>query len=427
MKSQGKRVWVLALALLWAMGLAQRPAEIRVGIVTFLSGPASVFGVPARNAAELLIDQWNREGGIAGVRIRPIVVDEAGGAERQVAEFRRLVLDERVDLVIGYISSADCLAVAPVAEELRVPTILFDCGTPQIFEERRYTYVFRTAAHAVIDNVAAALYVLKTNPNVRTIAGINQDYAWGRDAWELFKAAMQALKPDVRVVAEFWPRLYAGDYSTEISRLLALRPDVIHSSFWGGDLISFVRQGLGRGLFARSRVVLVAGEHMLQELGRTLPNGVIIGARGDHWFLHPTAKDNPEHRAFVEEYRRRFNRYPVYPSYHMTQALLAMRAGYEQALKGTGGRWPTKEEFARAMVGLEVKTFTGTIRIREDHQAIEDALFGLSSQTPQYPFATLEKMILFPASMVNPPVGVKSLDWVRSLRPELLRQVPEPR
>ncbi|MFD3005278.1 ABC transporter substrate-binding protein [Thermus tengchongensis] len=398
-----------------------------MGIVTFLSGPASVFGIPARNAADLLIDQWNRQGGIAGVRIRPIVIDEAGGAERQVAEFRRLALDERVDLVIGYISSADCLAVAPVAEELRMPTILFDCGTPQVFEERRYTYVFRTAAHAALDNVAAALYILKTNPNVRTIAGINQDYAWGRDAWELFKGAMQALKPDVRVVGEFWPRLYAGEYSTEISRLLSLRPDIIHSSFWGGDLISFVRQGLGRGLFGRSRVVLVAGEHMLQELGRTLPNGVIVGARGDHWFLHPTSRDDPEHRAFVEEYRRRFNRYPVYPSYHMAQALLAMRAGYERALRATGGRWPTKEEFVQALVGLEIKTFTGKIRIREDHQAIEDALFGQTVQTPQYPFAILERMILFPASMVNPPVGVRSVDWVRTLRPELLRQVPDPR
>lgn len=228
-----KGLWALVLVFFGVVAWSQRPAEIRVGIVTFLSGPASVFGIPARNAADLLIDQWNRQGGIAGVRIRPIVIDEAGGAERQVAEFRRLALDERVDLVIGYISSADCLAVAPVAEELRMPTILFDCGTPQVFEERRYTYVFRTAAHAALDNVAAALYILKTNPNVRTIAGINQDYAWGRDAWELFKGAMQALKPDVRVVGEFWPRLYAGEYSTEISRLLSLRPDIIHSSFWG--------------------------------------------------------------------------------------------------------------------------------------------------------------------------------------------------
>ncbi|GAB5601663.1 ABC transporter substrate-binding protein [Thermus sp. FJN-A] len=413
--------------LFFVFALAQRPSEIKVGIVTFLSGPASVFGIPAKNAADLLIDQWNRAGGIAGVRVRPVVVDEAGGAEKQVAELRRLVLEERVDLVIGYISSADCLAVAPVAEELKVPLILFDCGTPQIFEERRYAYVFRTAAHAALDSVAAALYVLKTNPNLRTIAGINQDYAWGRDSWELFKGTILALKPDVRVVAELWPRLYAGEYSTEISRLLSLRPEVIHSSFWGGDLVSFVRQGLGRGLFGRSRVVLTAGEHMLQELGRSLPSGVIIGARGDHWFLHPTAKDDPAHRAFVEEYWRRFNRYPVYPSYHMTQALLAMRAGYERALRGTGGRWPTREEFAQALVGLEVKTFTGSIRIREDHQAVEDALYGVTAHTPQYPFAVLERMILFPKELVNPPVGLRSADWVKTLRPEVLRQVPDPR
>ncbi len=422
------RLGLAGVLFLFSLGAwAQRPAEIKVGIVTFLSGPASVFGVPAKNAADLLIDQWNRAGGIAGVRIRPVIVDEAGGAERQVAEFRRLVLEERVDLVIGYISSADCLAVAPVAEELKVPLILFDCGTPQIFEERRYTYVFRTAAHAALDSVAAALYVLKTNPNLRTIAGINQDYAWGRDSWELFKGAVLALKPDVRVVAELWPRLYAGEYSTEISRLLALRPDVIHSSFWGGDLVSFVRQGLGRGLFGRSRVVLTAGEHMLQELGRSLPSGVIVGARGDHWFLHPKAKDAPDHRSFVEEYRRRFNRYPIYPSYHMTQALLAMRAGFERALQTNGGRWPTKEELIRALVGLEVKTFTGAIWIRDDHQAVEDALYGLTVQTPQYPFAILERMVLFPKELVNPPLGVKSADWVKTLRPEILRQVPEPR
>lgn len=417
---------LIGLLLSSSLVVAQGPTEIRVGVVTFLSGPASVFGVPAKNAAELLADTWNRQGGINGVRIRLVIADEAGGAERQVAEFRRLVLAERVDLVIGYISSADCLAVAPVAEELRVPTILFDCGTPQIFEERRYNYVFRTAAHAALDAVSAALYVLKTNPNVRTIAGINQDYAWGRDSWELFKGAIQTLKPDVKVVGEFWPRLYAGEYTTEISRLLVLRPDIIHTSFWGGDLVSFVRQALGRGLFGRSKVVITPGEHMLQELGRVLPNGVIVGARGDHWFLHPKAKDEPEHRNFVEEYRRRYNRYPVYPSYHMTQAMLAMRAGYERALKATGGRWPTREEFARSLVGLEIKTFTGTIRIREDHQAVEDALYGVTLQTPQYPFAILDQVIVFPANTVNPPVGVKSIDWVRSLRPDLLRQVPDP-
>ena len=55
---------------------------------------------------------------------------------------------QNVDIVIGYISSGDCLAIAPVAEELKKLTILFDCGTPRIFEDASYKYVFRTGPTA---------------------------------------------------------------------------------------------------------------------------------------------------------------------------------------------------------------------------------------------------------------------------------------
>ena len=62
-----------------------------------------------------------------------------------MTEYRDLVERQKVDVVIGYISSGDCLAVAPVAEELKKLTIFFDCGTPRIFEDAAYKYVFRTA------------------------------------------------------------------------------------------------------------------------------------------------------------------------------------------------------------------------------------------------------------------------------------------
>jgi branched-chain amino acid transport system substrate-binding protein len=52
-----RTIWGIVLVALVSVALAQRPAEIRLGIVTFLSGPASVFGIPAKNAADLLIDQ----------------------------------------------------------------------------------------------------------------------------------------------------------------------------------------------------------------------------------------------------------------------------------------------------------------------------------------------------------------------------------
>lgn len=414
-------LFVLAGAVVGVIGLAgppsaaaqAKPAELKIGIVSFLSGPATVFGVPSKNAAEWLIDKYNREGGIGGVKIRPVYADEAGGAEKQVGEFRRLVLDEKVDLVIGYISSADCLAVAPVAEELRKLTVLFDCGTNRIFEDNKYKYVFRTKAHQVLDSVAAAKYVLSVKPNVKTIAGINQDYAWGRDSWESFRRAMLKLKPDVQVVAELWPKLLAGEYSAEISRLLVAKPDVIHSSFWNGDIIGLVKQGAPRGLFSQSLVVLTAGEHMLQDVGKDMPEGVVIGARGDHWFLHNA--NDPLHKEFVDGYRAKYGRYPIYPSYHMYQAVAGVKAAYEKAIKDAGGAWPSLDQVIKAFEGIEYRVPPGrTMTIRGDHNGIEPAIMGLTKHDPQYPFAILDRMTVFPAAEVNPPLGVKSNDWIDS-------------
>ena len=150
----------VAFTLAAALAAPAAAQEYRLGIVTFLSGGAAgPFGIPARNAAELVIDTLNagklpapyNTKGIAGRQIAPIVIDEAGGASKQVTEYRNLVQKQGVDAVIGYISSGDCLAVAPVAEELKKLTIFFDCGTPRIFEERSYSHLFRTGPTAAMD------------------------------------------------------------------------------------------------------------------------------------------------------------------------------------------------------------------------------------------------------------------------------------
>ena len=400
---------------------AAKPPEFKIGVTTFLSGPASVFGVPSRKACEMLVEQINAAGGVAGVPLRPFFVDEGPGTDHLVGEFRRLVQSEGVHAMLQSISSGSCLACTPLSRELQKLTILWDCGTQRIFEENRWEYAFRTQGYGTPEILAPLLYLLKTKPNFRTVAVINQDYAWGRDSWELWKAGMDALKPGVRVVAEMFPRFGSTDFSTEITRLLALRPDVILSTSWGGELVTFVRQATERRLHERSTFVLPVAEASLPTLGRSMPEGHIIGTRGDHWNNHP-APANPElFNGLVNSYRQRYNEWPIYPVHHMAQALWALKAGVEKAVAAKGGAWPSDLDMANAFRGLSFPTPTSTITLREDGQGLEDQIVGLSSFNDRFPFAVPKEMMLFPGAQVSAPVGQVSTNWLKTLTPAMIQ------
>ena len=126
----------IAAAMLLTLGTAvtaNAADEFKIGIVSFLSGQAAdSFGVPAVNGAKVLIEAFNNgtapapynKKGFGGLTIEPIYVDENGGATKQVQELRNLYDREQVDAVVGYVGSGDCLAVAPVAEEMKKFLIL---------------------------------------------------------------------------------------------------------------------------------------------------------------------------------------------------------------------------------------------------------------------------------------------------------------
>lgn len=421
--SKAIRVAAFAAASLFtAAASAQtgKPAEIKIGITTFLSGPASVFGVPAKAAADMYIEQINAAGGIKGVKIVPVYIDEGVGGDKFLSEYRRLVQEQGVKTMLSAISSGNCNIVAPVAEDLKVLNVMWDCGTEKVLEEKRYRYVVRTQANATAEMVATVLYLLRTKPNFKTIAVVNQDYAYGRDSWELFRNTLLALKPDTKIVAELFPKFGATDFSTEVSRLQALRPDVILSTSWGGDLDTFVRQAAQRGLTRNSLFVLPLAESSLERLGTIVPDGAIVGARGDHYFLHPELKDDPKLKNFAQKFKAKTGAYPIYSVHHMIQAIDAVVANYDKAIADAKGQWPSTEQLADSMHGLTFRGLTRPVVIRADGQGLEDQLLGVAKKTAAYPFPVIDKMVIYPGALVTAPVGKKSPDWVKTLTPAIM-------
>ena len=404
---------LVAAYLQFGPALAQsKPSEIKIAIVQFLSGAGAPHDASAVNTARLLTEQFPAAGGIEGVRLNTMYVDEAGSATDKVAEYRRLVQDEKITVAIGYTSSANCLAVAPVADELKTLTIFHVCANYRLIDKGVHRYVFRTAAHAASENISAALYVLATKPDLKTIAGLNYDYAYGRDSWDVFKRTILKLKPDVQVAGELWTKFLATEYSAEISRLLALKPDVIHTVNWGAGLTSLINQGETRGLFEQSLVMMTTG---LLNQAEILPKGAAFSGRGYH-LQYPDPDKNAGNREYLRSYKAKFNSMPDYQGTFMAQAFYGLKAAIEKAAKVKNGAWPTTEEIAAAMEGLEFDTPRGRVLVRKDHEAVHEAMWGLTSgqKHPAFGYPILDQFRVFPAADVTPPEGKKTVEWIES-------------
>ena len=393
--------------------------EYKLGLVTFLSGGGSgPFGVPAKNAADLIIDAINdgtlpapvKGKGIDGRQIKKIYVDESGGATKQTSEYRNLVERDGVDSVVGYISSGDCLAIPAVAELLKTLTVLFDCGTPRVFEEADYKYVFRTNATATMDNVGAARYIHDTIPNMKSVAGINQNYSWGHDSWRDFTETLKVLrKGDLKITTEQFPILFAGQYGAEISALQVKSASVFHSSFWGGDTEAFILQASARGLLEDSQILLTACEPTLRTMAAHLPEGAIVGARGPYGPFAPESKLNTW---FVTEYTKRYGFAPTFPSYHMAQAIIGLKLAHDKA-----GVVASTEKVIKAFEYMEFEGPGGTVNMNrgKGHQSVTETVYGRFTKKNGKPSFT--NVSRYAADCVNPPEGVKALDWIKSGMP----------
>ncbi|WP_424830231.1 ABC transporter substrate-binding protein [Ruegeria sp.] len=401
--------------------------SFKVAVVSFLTGPAAgPFGVPGRNGAELVIDAINdgtipapySAPGFGGLQLEAIFADESGGNAKQVAEYRNLVEKQDVDAVLGYISSGSCMSIAPVAEELKTLTVMSVCGTPRLFEGSDWKYTFRTQAHAVGDSVAAALYIRDQLGDVASYSGINQNYAWGQDSWKFFDIAMQKLAPGSEASDNpQFPKIFAGQYGTEISTLLLEDSDLVHSSFWDGDIEAFVLQASVRGFFDKKRFISVAGASAIDNLGKRFPSGTVIGTRGEFGIL-VREQEGELNEWFINAYKERYGVYPLESSYQYAQSVLALKAAMDKAAADNGAA-PDTDQIIAAMTGLDFESLAGDVSfaLGNGHQAIHAVGYGITAWDDEKDEPTVVDVKVYPAHCILPPAGQLSEDWLEAGMP----------
>ena len=400
---------------------------VKIGVPTFLTGAgAPAFGIPGKRGAELIVRGINNgelpapynTKGLAGRQIEALIYDEAGGGTKQVTEIRNKAQKDKVDAIIGQISSGTCAATTKVSEEVKVLTIQTVCGTPRIFEDINPNpkYVFRTMNHGTANNVSAAHYITsKFADRVgKGFTGINQNYAWGQDSWRDFSLAMKILMPGVKGSSKNqMPKIFSGQYGSEISALSRSKEGLVHSSFWGGDLEAFIGQASARGLFKRKLFVFTVGETVAYRLGKKFPEGIIVGTRGPYG-MYVVDDPSPLNQWFQKEYRKAYGSPPAQPSYQFAQGFLAAKYAYDKAAK-QAGKFPTTDQVIAALTGATFPTFVGNVRmgLGKGHQGLTDDMWGVTVWDEKRNEMVVKDVVTFSPECVMPPAGMKGVDWIK--------------
>ena len=143
------RLFFAAALALAALAVHAQQKEIKIGFIYDVSGPFAGGGSePAQLGTRAAVDYFNERGGVAGYKINAIFVDAQSKVDVAINEMTRLIEQERVDIVSGVYSSAQCVPMVQQADSRKKFTWLNVCIATAVFKDKKLQYVFRPQAHS---------------------------------------------------------------------------------------------------------------------------------------------------------------------------------------------------------------------------------------------------------------------------------------
>ncbi len=406
---------------------------LKLGHMTFLSGPAALAGEPMFSGTILAAEEINAEGGLLGRRkIEVLKADENAGTDANVKEMKRLRLQEKIELFTGITSSGNTPALGPVAEELKLLTIFVDGCTDFLFDKvvPSPKYIFRITNIQSADGVTAGIAAATTWPEARRVAHIHPDYSYGHNAFDHSTLVLQKMLPGVEIVSEGWPKLGTTDFTTHITKTISAKPDLLFSSVWGGDYVALYKQALGYGMFKKMKfATTLAFGVKPHAIGKDHPEGALAGCHANYFFTYPPGNRWPPNTEFVKKYFERWKEYPNFQAEGAYVALRMYKLAVERANKLLGG-WPDDEAIIGQLEGLGYTGPAGYVYIRPDnHQGYKDAITGFSKNVDQYNFQIMDpnRVITIPIRNITAPPGwppddiSRTHSWIAKTWPKATR------
>jgi branched-chain amino acid transport system substrate-binding protein len=343
-----------ALALFVGPALAQQKT-VKIGFISTFSGPVAAIGNDMKNSFELGLDQHGRK--LGGLPVEVIYADDQLKPEVGVQKTQELIESDHVDFIVGYIWSNVLLASLKPLVDSKTMTVVTNAGPNQLAGELCSPYVFSTSWQN--DQTPAAVGRYMNEKGVKTAFLIGPNYAAGKD----MLAGVQTTFKGQIVGQELtrWPDQL--DFSAELSKARAAKPDAIFAFYPGGAGIQFITQYVQAGL--KGQIPLYTA-FTIDDLSLPRLKDLAIGVPGAQEWVNDLPND--ANKKYVADYKAKYH---ASPSFYGAQTYDAVGL-IDSAITAVKGDLSNKDGMRKEMEKADFKSVRGEFKFGNNHIPIQN-------------------------------------------------------
>jgi len=374
--TNGKPIAVMAALLALSVSAARAEENLKIGLIATLSGPPAVLGQQLRNGFALAVKELH--GKLGGRDTEIVVTDDELKPDVAVSKVKALVERDKVDFVVGPVFSNILAAIMKPVTEANVILISPNAGTSSFAGKECNPNFFVTSYQN--DQVHEVLGQYAQDSGFKKVIIIVPNYQAGKDAAAGFKHKFSG-----EVLDEIYVPLGQLDYSAELSRIAAAKPDAIFAFLPGGMGVNFVKQYRQAGLVEK---IPFLSAFTVDESTLPAQQDAALGMFGGaNWAPN---LDNPQNKAFVDAYLKEYNAVPGTYAFQAYDAAMLI----DSAVRAVKGNVADRDALRAALMKADFKSLRGAFKFNTNHYPIQNFYLVKVAKRPDGKFETeIEKKV----------------------------------
>ncbi len=352
-------IWLGAVAALGLAALPVQAAEIKIGFITTLTGPAAVIGNDFRNGAEMALQHIGKKMGPLDVNI--IYGDDEQNPQKGKQAVEKLVERDNVDVVTGQIWSNVLLASKDVVLDANKFLISANAGPSDLAGKACHKNFFNVSWQN--DQTPMALGELLNQKGVKSLYLVAPNYAAGQDMVAGVERTFKGKIVGKDMTA--WPAQM--DWSAELTKVKAANPDGVFVFYPGGHGPAFLTQYDQAGLTGKIPLYSVytvdaLSLPLLQKAGNKTALGTFLTQ------MWAADMDNAANKKFVADFKAKHGTYPSYYAAQAYDSIMLIKSGVE-AVKGN---LKDQDGMRKAFEAAKFDSVRGAFKMGPNHFPIQN-------------------------------------------------------